>query len=65
MGQGSIFEFTMLAKHVKRKDLKQKIKNNLSVILESDESEEIESIKKPLVDELEVTFSNKVVSKEE
>ena len=55
----------MLAKHVKRKDLKQKIKNNLSVILESDESEEIESIKKPLEEDLEVTFSNKVVSKEE
>ena len=55
----------MLAKHVERKDLKKKNKYDLSVIVESDEPEEIESIKRPLVEDLEVTFSHNAGFKEE
>ena len=55
----------MLAKHVERNDLKHKNKNNLSVIIENDEPEEIESIKKPVEEDVDTPFYYKAASKEE
>ena len=55
----------MLAKHVERNDQKHKNKYDLSVIVEGDEPEEIESIKKPLEEHVDEPISHKVGSKEE
>ena len=55
----------MLAKHVERNDLKHKNKNNLSVIIENDEPEEIESIKKPVEENVDESLSHRAGSKEE
>ena len=55
----------MLAKLVERNDLKHKNKNNLSVIVENDEPEEIESIKKPVEKDVDAPFYYKAESKEE